>query len=45
MLKCLHNHRGQGDGSVVVESSDFCFFGDGDDGGGLEAGWYVAYLQ
>ena len=37
-LKCLHHHRGQGDGSVIIESSDLCFFGDRDDGGGLEAG-------
>ena len=44
-LKCLHHYRGQGDGSVIIESSDLSFFGDGDDGGGLEAGWYVACLQ
>ena len=35
-LKCLNHHRGQGDGSVIIESSDLCFFGDGDDGRGLE---------
>ena len=42
-LKCLHHHRGQGDGSVIIESSDLCFFGDRDDGGGFEAGWYLYY--
>ena len=40
-LKCLHHHRGQGDGSVVIEPCELCFLGDRDDGGGLEAGWYM----
>jgi len=45
MWKRLHNHRGQGDGPVVIEFSDPSFVGDGDDGGGLEAGWNMPCLQ
>ena len=41
----LHDHRGQGDRSVVVKSCDPCFFRDGDNGEGFKAGWYVASLQ
>ena len=25
----MPSFRGQGDGSVIIESSDLCFFGDG----------------
>jgi len=44
-FKRLHDHRCQGDGPVVIESCDPRFIGDGGDGGGLEAGWYVACLS
>jgi len=44
-LKGLHDHRGQGDGPVVIESRDPSVLVDRDDGGGLEAGWNVACLQ
>ena len=45
VLKRLHYHRGQGDGSVVITSSWPWLFGNRDDGGGLErqAGtWHVS---
>ena len=44
-LKGFHDHRGQGDWSVVFEFFGPCFFGDGDDGGGFKTGWYMACLQ
>jgi len=43
-LKRLHDHSSQGDGPVI-KSCELCLFGDGDYGGGLEAGSYVACLQ
>jgi len=44
-FKDLHDHRDQGDGSVVIEACDLGLLGDGDDDGGLEAGWYTTQLQ
>jgi hypothetical protein len=44
-LKGLHDHRGQGDWSVVFEFFGPYFFGDGYDGGGFKTGWYMACLQ
>ena len=41
-LKRLHHHRGQGNGSVIIESCDPWLFGDRDDGGGLETDGYKA---
>ena len=35
-LKGLHDHRHQGDGTVVIQSSDGGFLGNRDDSGALE---------
>ncbi len=45
MLKLLNYHRSQDDRSVVIKSCSPCFFGDKDNGGGVEAGWYMACFQ
>ena len=44
-FKDLHDHRGQGNGSVIIKACDPRLFGDGNDDGGLEAGWYLTVLQ
>ena len=44
-FKRLHYHRSQGDRSVVIKSCGPWLLGDGDDGGGFEAGWHMACLQ
>lgn len=41
----LHHHTGQGNRSVVVKSCGLWFFGDSDNGGGLEAGLNMECLQ
>ena len=44
-FKILHYHRSPGNGSVVIKTCGPCFLGDGDDGGGFEAGWQLTCLQ
>lgn len=40
VLKCLHNHRGYGDGSVFIKASESYFLGDRNDCGSLKTGWH-----
>ncbi len=44
-LKSLHDHRRECDKSVVIKSSDFGLFGDGNDGGAFEAAGNFTQLQ
>src|SRR4029434_2175166 len=44
-LKCLHDHRSQGDGPVVIQSSDGMFLRDWDDGGLFEASTRERYTE
>ncbi len=44
-LKWLHDHRRECDRSVVIKSSDFGLFGDGNDGGAFEAAGNFTQLQ
>lgn len=44
-LKGLHNNRCQSDRSVVIETINPRFLGNGDDGGCFKAGWNMACLQ
>ena len=44
-FKGFHDHRRQGDGPVVIQSSDGGFLGNLDDGGAFEAGEDFTQLQ
>ena len=44
-LQRPHDHRGQGDGYVVIQSCGPWLFEDRDDGGDFEAGWQMTCLQ
>lgn len=44
-LQHLHDNRGQGDESVVIQACDLGLLGNGDDGRSLEASWDVTQLQ
>ncbi len=44
-LKGLHDHRRECDRSVIIKSSDFGLFGDGNDGGAFEAAGNFTQLQ
>ena len=44
-LKRLHAHKGQCNGSVVIQSCHPWLLGDGADGEDFEAGWHMTGLQ